>query len=150
MVYWKNGVKNTLYSGFGETTSIDVENNIVYVAGKKGITGDPSTIKCFYSKNNEIITIDGIFSIKKIDVEKNNIYLCGQNRDFSLTPYFWKNGLKTNYPTQFDINDISILNSNLFACGSDKLDKKLSVWINELVSYGATKTTANAICVVQK
>jgi hypothetical protein len=150
LVYWKNGVKNILFTGFGETTSIDVENNNVYVSGKNGLIGDPRTIKCFYSKNNEIITINDIWSINQIDVENSNIYLCGKNNDIGLTPYYWKNGLKINYPIKYDINDISILNSNLFACGNNKIDDNLSVWIGDLLSIGSVKTKANAICVVQK
>jgi hypothetical protein len=150
LVYWKNGVKNILYTGFGETTSIDVENNIVYVSGKKGITGDPSTVRCFYSKNNEITTIDDISSINQIEVENATIHLCGKNRDIGGTPFYWKNGLKTNYPTKYDINDISVLNSNLFACGSNKIDDKFTIWIGDLLNTGPLKTKANAICVVQK
>lgn len=150
LLYWKNGVKNVLYTGFGETTSIDVDNNNVYVSGKKGIVGDPSTVKCFYSKNNEIITLDDIFSINQIEVENATIHLCGKNRDIGGTPFYWKNGLKTNYPVKYDINDISVLNSNLFACGSNKIDDKFTIWIGDLLNTGPLKTKANAICVVQK
>lgn len=150
LLFWKNGVKNIIYTGFGETSSIDVENNIVYLSGKRGLTGNPSTIKCFYSKNNEIITLDDIFSINKIDVENADVHLCGQNNDFGLTPYYWKNGMKTNYSNSEDLNDISIVNSNLFACGNNRISDKYTIWINNVLSSGPEKTKANAICVILK
>lgn len=150
LLYWKNGVKNVLYTGFGETTSIDIDNSNVYVSGKKGIVGDPSTVKCFYSNNNEIITVDDIFSINQIEVENATIHLCGKNRDIGETPYYWKNGLKINYPVKYSINDISVLNSNLFACGSNNMEDKFTIWIGDLLNTGPLKTQANAICVVQK